>query len=77
MIPGNLTQRVASEIRAEMGRRQISQADLGLILGIHRTQIGKRLKGEELSFTTAELDKIAETLGVPVDRLLGVPVGVA
>jgi transcriptional regulator with XRE-family HTH domain len=70
-FPGGLTQRVASEIRAELGRRQLSQSDLGLILGVHRTQISKRLQGRELSFTTAELDRIAEALDIPVDRLLG------
>jgi transcriptional regulator with XRE-family HTH domain len=72
-----LTQRVASEIRAELGRRQLSQSDLGQILGIHRTQISKRLQGRELSFTTAELDLIAGALGIPVDRLLGAPMAVA
>lgn len=74
--PGSLTQRVASEIRAEMGRRQLSQADLGLVLGIHRTQISKRLRGE-LAFTTVELDQIAEALGISVDRLLGAPSAVS
>jgi transcriptional regulator with XRE-family HTH domain len=73
----SLTQRVASNLRAELGRRQQSQGDLGLILGIHRTQISKRLKGEELSFTTAELDQIAGAWGIPVDRLIGSPMAVA
>lgn len=59
-----------------MGRRQLSQADLGLILGIHRTQISKRLRGE-LAFTTVEIDQIADAMGVPVDRLLGAPSAVA
>jgi transcriptional regulator with XRE-family HTH domain len=58
-----------------MGRRQLSQADLGLVLGVHRTQVGKRLRGE-LAFTTVELDLIADALGVSVDRLLGAPTAV-
>jgi transcriptional regulator with XRE-family HTH domain len=60
-----------------MGRRQLSQADLGRILGIHRTQVGKRLQGRELTFTTAELDQIADALGIPVDRILGAPLVVS
>lgn len=76
-LADSLTQRVAYAIRAELGGRQMSQGDLGAILGIHRTQISKRLKGEELSFTTAELDQIAAAWGIPVDRLLGVPAVVA
>jgi transcriptional regulator with XRE-family HTH domain len=69
-----LSLRVSAEIRAELGRQQKHQGHLAAALGIDRAQISKRLKGDHLSFTTAELDKIAEALGVPVDRLLGAPV---
>lgn len=70
--PGSLTQRVATEIRAELGRQQMSQTKLGELLGIHQTAVSKRLIGTRYSFTTAELERIAEILGVPVDQLLGV-----
>jgi len=69
-VAATLTQRVAREVRAELGRQQKHQGHLAAILGIDRAQISKRLKGDTLSFTTAELDKIAAELGVPVDRFL-------
>lgn len=72
-----LSLRVSAEIRAELGRQQKHQGHLAAALGIDRAQISKRLKGETLSFTTAELDKIAEALDVPVDRLLGLSMAVA
>lgn len=76
-LAGSLTHRVAAELRAEMGRRQENQGHLAAILGIDRAQISKRLQGRQLSFTTAELDKIAAAWGVPVDRFLGAPLAVA
>lgn len=74
---GTLTHRVATEIRAELGRQQMSQTKLAEKLGIHQTAISKRLIGTKYCFTTAELDRIAEVLGVPVDQLLGAPALVA
>lgn len=69
-----LTQRVAVGIRLELTRQRKHQGHLAAILGIDRAQISKRLKGEKLSFSTAELDEIAEKLGVPVDQLIGISV---
>lgn len=69
-IPGSLTHRVATEIRAELGRQRMSQATLAARLGIHQTAVSKRLIGTRYSFTTTELDSIAQILGVPVDQLL-------
>ena len=65
----NLTHRVATEVRAEMARQQVSQRQIGEILGISQPQVSKRLLGS-LPFDTAELDKIADAFGVPVDRFL-------
>ncbi|GIF08723.1 hypothetical protein Asi03nite_62610 [Actinoplanes siamensis] len=71
---GGLTQRVSTELRAEMGRQRISQRELARRLGVNQAVISRRLAGEQFSFTTAELDRIAEILGVPVDRFLTSPV---
>lgn len=75
-IPASLTQRVATEIRAELGRKQMSQTKLAEKMGVHQTAVSKRLIGSHYSFTTAELDRIAQILEVPVERLLGVPAAV-
>jgi transcriptional regulator with XRE-family HTH domain len=69
-VAATLTKRVSAGLRAELGRQEKHQGHLAEILGIDRAQISKRLKGESLSFTTAELDKIAAAWGVPVDRLI-------
>lgn len=71
VTPGSLTHRVATEIRAELGRQQMSQSKLAEQLGIHQTAVSKRLIGTRYSFTTAELDRIAVILGVPVEQLFG------
>lgn len=68
-----LTQRVSSELRAEMARQQMSQRRLAELLGVDQAVISRRLAGRPQSFTTAELDRIAEILGVPVDRFLTSP----
>jgi transcriptional regulator with XRE-family HTH domain len=72
----DLTDRVAAEIRAELARQNISHRQLGEALGIHQTQATRRLRGE-IAFNTAELETVAEFLGVPVSNFLGdkVPVG--
>jgi len=72
-LPQGLTQRVAAEIRAELGRQQMSQRRLAELLGVDPAIVSRRLAGVRYSFTTSELDRIAAILGVPVARILGVP----
>lgn len=66
----DLTDTVASEIRAEMARQRVTQRQLGEALGIHQTQVARRLRGD-IAFNTVELEKTAEFLRVPITRLLG------
>lgn len=70
---GSLTQRVGTEIRAELARQRMSQTTLADGIGMHQTAVSKRLIGTRYSFTTTELDRIAVVLGVPVEQLLGMP----
>ncbi len=72
--PSPLTQRVAAEIRAELGRQQMSQRRLGELLGIDQALVSRRLAAiNARPWTTDEIDRIAQVLEVPVDRLLGMP----
>jgi transcriptional regulator with XRE-family HTH domain len=72
-LPTTLTQRVSAEIRAELGRQQMSQRRLAELLGMDPAMVSRRLIGTNYSFTTTELDRIAEILGVPVERFLTAP----
>ena len=68
----SLTLRVAAEVRAEVARQQLTHRALGELLGLSQPQVTKRLNGV-IPLDTAELDKLASVLGVPVDRFLKTP----
>ena len=61
---------LAAEVRAWMGRRQITQTKLGEILGVPQASIYRRLKGE-ISFSFNELLIIASYFGITVAELVG------
>lgn len=65
----DFTERVAAEIRAEMGRQRMSQETLAGGVGISQQALSRRLLGQ-YPFNTTELAKAAEALKVPVGRLL-------
>ncbi len=62
----SLVEIAAREVRAEMGRRQTTRAQLADILGLSGTQTGKRLGGA-IEFRLSELEKIAVALGMTVE----------
>ena len=64
-----VNERVAGEIRAELGRRRITQQELALRLGWAGSQASRRLSGHvPLSFD--EVERIARALEVPVEQLM-------
>ncbi|MET8908353.1 helix-turn-helix transcriptional regulator [Micromonospora sp. NPDC004551] len=65
----NLTRAVASEIRAEMARREMTQQALAPLIGMSQQALSRRLRGEH-PFDTAELERVANALGVPVAEFL-------
>lgn len=67
-----LTHRVASEIRAEMGRQGVTHTALADVLGISQPQTTKRLNAV-IPFDTSELEAIAEHLRVPVTNFFAAP----
>ena len=71
-----LTEMVAAEVRAEMGRAQVTQTKLAQELGRSDMYVSRRLTGQ-VAFDMAELERIAEVLQVPVNRLLSPPERVA
>ncbi|MFB6574969.1 helix-turn-helix domain-containing protein [Kocuria palustris] len=61
---------IAGEVRAWLARRQKNQADLASHLGIARSAVTRRMKGERL-FSVIELMEIADWLGISLADLLG------
>jgi len=60
--------RVAAEVRAHMGRVDISQLQLAAMTGIPQSTLNRRLRPriERDSFKVGELERIAKALGVSV-----------
>ncbi len=64
-----IREHIASEVRAELARQQITQRDLAAVLGMTQPALQLRLVGKR-SFRGEELAKIATHLGVPATRFL-------
>jgi transcriptional regulator with XRE-family HTH domain len=64
-----LTERAAAEIRAELGRQNISRTELARRMGVERMWLYHRLSGSTL-LRVDDIERIAAALGVPVAQLL-------
>jgi transcriptional regulator with XRE-family HTH domain len=65
----SLNNTIAAEVRAELGRRNLSQAQLAVRLGWTQVRLSRRLRSVS-DFSTAELEQISDALGVPIAHLL-------
>lgn len=65
-----LPERVAGEVRAEMGRQRLNQRQIAEALGITQGAVWKKLDGRT-PFRLAELETLADLFQVPVVQLLG------
>lgn len=68
--PRTLRELVAAEVRAQLARQQISQQELAKAIGLSQASISERLRGKT-PFTTDDLERIADALGVHPAALLG------
>jgi len=64
-----LTQSIAAVARAELARRNKNRGEAAQALGISRTLMWSRLRGET-SFKVEELEKLAEFLEIPLGVLM-------
>lgn len=64
-----LSEHVAREIRAEMGRQQVRNAGLAELLGVSEMWVSRKLRGIT-PLTLAEVEQLAEVLEVEVSALL-------
>jgi transcriptional regulator with XRE-family HTH domain len=60
---------VVAEVRAEMGRRRLSQEDLATALGWTQAAVSRRLTGT-VTFSTTEVEQVATALGIPLSQLV-------
>jgi hypothetical protein len=67
---GTPSQLIAREIRAELGRQQLSNRRLALQLGVSFMWVNRRISTLETALTFEDVQRIAETLNVPVQRLV-------
>lgn len=65
-----LTDRVASEVRAQMARIRMTQTALAAVLGLPQSAVSNRLRGK-VAFSIDELEKVSAALGVHPAALLG------
>jgi transcriptional regulator with XRE-family HTH domain len=65
----SVTERVATAIRVEAARRNLSQTAVGEILGLTRFAMSRRMTGVQ-KFTIVELDRIAQAWDIPLATLL-------
>jgi len=69
MQQADFNERVSAEIRAEMGRKRMTQEELARRIGWQGSQLSRRLSGL-IQFRTAEVESIARALDVPLDQLM-------
>ena len=61
---------VSEEVRAEMARQRIGQHKLAAACGWTQAYLSRRLTGRN-AFSTDDLEKLAEALGVPLRQITG------
>lgn len=72
LVAHTLNDRVSRAIRAEMGARRLSQTWLGKMTGHSQNGISRRLAGH-MALTLDDVERIAQALNMPVERLLNAP----
>lgn len=68
-MPTTLRDTVSAEVRAELGRRRMSQQALADLLGEGQWWVSKRLTNQN-PFTLEDLERIAVALGLPPQHFM-------
>lgn len=71
-MTATLQESVAATVRAELARHNLSRTAAAHAAGMSRTLLWNRLRGET-PFTVAELEAIADFIGIPVATFLPTP----
>lgn len=65
----NINIHFGQKVRAERLRQNLSQEELAARAGVHRTYIGM-IERAEKNITLENIEKIANALGVPIEKLV-------
>lgn len=60
-----LSEKISSEVRAELARRRLSQAEVATAMGRSQAYLSRRLSGDT-AFDADDLEQLADILDVPV-----------
>lgn len=63
---------VAGNVRAEVARKRLRQAQMATALGMTQQALSRRMTGD-VEFSASEVQAIANLLGVPVADLMTAP----
>lgn len=69
-------ERVAANVRAEVARRQDTQADVARVLGLSQQSVSKKLRGA-VPFDLDQLEALALHYGVPVEQFVSTAAAIA
>jgi transcriptional regulator with XRE-family HTH domain len=72
VVEGELQRRLGANLAAVRKGLGLSQEAFADVLGIHRTYVGGLERGER-NVTLRTVERLAGSLGVPVDHLLAAP----
>lgn len=61
---------IAREIRAELGRQQMSYRRLAVALGVSFMWVNRRISTGQTDLSVEDTERIASALGVPLQQLL-------
>lgn len=70
MASQSITELVAANVRAEIGRQSLTGTELARRVGLTQPAMSRRLLGR-VPFNTDELEAVALGLGVELSQLLG------
>jgi transcriptional regulator with XRE-family HTH domain len=68
-MPSSVTETVAAEVRAQMGRAQVNTSELARRIGKSHSYVWRRLTGA-VPFDVADLTAIGEVLGVSIGQFI-------
>ena len=61
---------IAAEVRAELGRQQLSQRRFALMLGTPYSWVNRRIGAVDVPITAEDIERMAKALNVPAQRLM-------
>ena len=65
-----LKEKLVNKILAEMDKQELSQGDVGRLIGMDRKNVNKTLRGTERGVSLNQLIRIANGIGLKVEMII-------